>query len=114
MQVTTIPLVIALLIAVLPTLPMLVEAQTRMGQRHQFMGNPQCDDWASISAPARFEWTTVFLSTLSMGLENSGSRGRQKYKNLKGVDEVVLAITAHCAAHPQAQASEAAKPFLNP
>lgn len=66
------------------------------------------------STSARFEWTTVFLSTMSMGLENSRSRGRQKYKNHEGVDKVVLAITAHCAAHPQAQGSEAAAPFLNP
>lgn len=96
------------------SLPILVDAQTQMGQRHQFMGNPQCGDWTNMSASARFEWTTVFLSTLSMGLENSRSRGKQKYKNHEGVDEVVTAINAHCVAHPEAQASEAAAPFLNP
>ncbi len=92
----------------------LSQAQTQMGQRHQFMGNPQCADWGNMTPAARFEWTTVFLSTLSMGLENSRSRGKQKYKNHEGVDEVVKAIDTHCTANPQAQASEAAAPFLNP
>lgn len=114
MQVTKTRLRIALFVALLPTLPLLAEAQTQMGQRHQFMGNPQCADWSGMSPAARFEWTTVFLSTLSMGLENSRSRGKQKYRNHEGVDEVVTAINAHCVANPQAQASEAAAPFLNP
>lgn len=101
-------------LAILLGLPLTTEAQSQMGQRHQFMGNPQCADWANMSSAARFEWTTVFLSTLSMGHETSRRKGQQKYKNHEGVDEVVTAISAHCVAHPEAQASEAAAPFLNP
>lgn len=105
---------IAVSAALLLICPLLTKAQTQMGQRHQFMGNPQCSDWTTMTPAARFEWTTVFLSTLSMGLETSRSRGKQKYKNHEGIDEVVTAISAHCVANPQAQASEAAAPFLNP
>lgn len=89
-------------------------AQSLMGQRHQFMGNPQCVDWENMDVRSRFEWTTVFLSTLSMGHETSRRKGMQKYKNNEGVEEVIAAISVHCAAHPEAQASEAAAPFLNP
>lgn len=101
-------------VVVVLAVPLVAEAQSQMGQRHQFMGNPQCSDWATMTAAARFEWTTVFLSTLSMGHETSRRKGQQKFKNHEGVDEVVTAIDAHCVAHPQAQASEAAAPFLNP
>lgn len=90
------------------------EAQSLMGQRHQFMGNPQCSDWTAMNTASRFEWTTVFLSTLSMGHETSRRKGQQKYKNHEGVEEVITAINAHCTANPAAQASEAAAPFLNP
>ncbi len=100
--------------AMLAGLPGQAEAQSTMGQRHQFMGNPNCSDWANMNTTSRFEWTTVFLSTLSMGHETSRRKGQQKYKNHEGVDEVITAINAHCTANPAAQASEAAAPFLNP
>lgn len=100
--------------ALLAGLPAVSAAQSTMGQRDQFIGNPQCSDWKNMTAAAQFSWTSTFLSTLSMGLETRRSRGQQKYKNHEGVEEVVTAIHAHCAANPQAQASEAAAPFLNP
>ena len=90
------------------------EAQSLMGQRDQFIGNPQCSDWAGMSAGARFNWTNTFLSSISMGLQKHRHEAQQKYKNGEGIDQVIAAIDQHCAANPAAQASEAAAPFLNP
>lgn len=95
-------------------LPLYTEAQSLMGQRDQFIGNPQCSDWVDMSVGARFNWTNTFLSSLSMGLQKHRHEGQQKYKNGEGIHEVVAAIDKHCADNPLAQASEAAAPFLNP
>ena len=101
-------------LAILPGTPLLTEAQSLMGQRDQFIGNPHCSDWAGMSAGARFNWTNTFLSSLSMGLQKHRHEGQQKYKNGEGIHEVVAAIDKHCADNPRAQASDAAAPFLNP
>lgn len=66
-----------------------------------------------MPADARFAWTSSFLSTLSMGHETSRRAGRQKFKDMQGIEEVVSAINTYCPGHPDAQASEAAAPFLN-
>ena len=94
--------------------PLFTEAQSLMGQRDQFIGNPHCSDWAGMSVGARFNWTNTFLSSLSMGLQKHRHEGQQKYKNGEGIHEVVAAIDKHCTDNPRAQASEAAAPFLNP
>lgn len=95
-------------------MPLASEAQSLIGQRDQFLGNPRCADWAEMNAGAKSFWTSMFLSTLSMGHETSRRKGQQKFKDLKGIDEVIEVVTTHCAANPEAQASEAAAPFLNP
>ena len=95
-------------------IPLLTHAQSLMGQRDQFIGNPQCSDWAVMSAESRFNWTNTFLSSLSMGFQKHRHEGQQKYKNGEGIDEVVAAIDQHCTEHPRTQASEGAAPFLNP
>ena len=101
-------------LALLLGVPVLTEAESLMGQRDQFIGNPQCSDWAGMSAGARFNWTNTFLSSISMGLQKHRHEAQQKYKNGEGIDQVIAAIDQHCAANPAAQASEAAAPFLNP
>ena len=67
-----------------------------------------------MSANAKFAWTSGFLSILSMGHETSRRVGQQKFKDQNGIGEVIEVINLYCAANPQAQASEAAAPFLNP
>ena len=81
---------------------------------YSMFGNPMCSEWPGMSADAKFAWTAGFLSILSMGHETSRRAGQQKFKDQKGIDEVIEVINRHCAANPQAQASEAAAPFLNP
>lgn len=100
--------------ALMAGLPASAGARSLMGDRDQFIGNPQCTDWATMNAASRFEWTGIFLSVVSMGHAKRLKKGEQQYKNLEGVEEVVAAIDAHCAVNPQAQASEAAAAFLNP
>lgn len=99
-----------LLIACLPTLSL---SQTLLGKPYSLSGSPQCSDWIEMPAEARFAWTSSFLSTLSMGHETSRRAGRQKFKDMQGIEEVVTAINTYCPGHPDAQASEAAAPFLN-
>lgn len=67
-----------------------------------------------MSADAKFAWTSGFLSILSMGHETSRRAGQQKFKDLNGIGDVIAVINRYCAVNPQAQASEAAAPFLNP
>ena len=101
-------------LALLLGTPLFTKAQSLMGERDQFIGNPQCSDWTGMSVSARFNWTNTFLSSLSMGFQKHRHEGQQKYKNGEGIDEVVAAIDKHCAEHPRTQASEGAAPFLNP
>jgi hypothetical protein len=89
-------------------------SQTLPGKPYSLFGNPECSEWAEMNAESRLAWTSGFLSTLSMGHETSRRLGEQKFKDLQGLDKVVTAINKHCVAHPDAQASEAAAPFLNP
>lgn len=95
-------------------LPMPSFSQALPAKPYSMFGNPQCTEWAEMNAESRFTWTSGFLSTLSMGHETSRRLGEQKFKDLKGVEKVITAITKHCIDHPDAQASEAAAPFLNP
>jgi hypothetical protein len=88
-------------------------SQTLPGKPYSMFGDPMCSEWPGMNAEARFAWTSGFLSILSMGHETSRRTGQQKYKDLKGIDEVVEVINKHCAANPAAQASEAAAPYLN-
>ena len=81
---------------------------------NSMFGNPMCADWPGMKAEAKFAWTSGFLSILSMGHEASRRAGQQKFKDQQGIDAVVEVINQHCAANPQAQASEAAAPYLNP
>ncbi len=76
-------------------------------------GSPQCSDWTSMSAEARFNWTRAFISALSKGYEEVRRAGKQKFSNSEGVDMVVEAIDTLCASSPDALASEAVGPFLN-
>ena len=89
-------------------------SQTLPGKPYTLIGNPECSEWADMKAESKFAWTSGFLSTLSMGHETSRRLGEQKFKDLQGLEKVVLAINKHCVANPNAQASEAAAPFLNP
>lgn len=89
-------------------------SQTLPGKPYTLIGNPECSEWADMKAESRFAWTSGFLSTLSMGHETSRRLGEQKFKDLQGLEKVVAAINTHCVANPEAQASEAAAPFLNP
>lgn len=94
--------------------PMLSVSQTLPAKPYSLFGNPQCSEWADMNAESRLTWTSGFLSTLSMGHETSRRLGAQKFKDLQGLDKVIAAINQHCATNPDAQASEAAAPFLNP
>lgn len=96
------------------SLPDVSISQTMPGKPYTMFGNPMCADWPEMNADAKFAWTSSFLSTLSMGHETSRRSGQQKFKDLMGIEEVIGVINKHCAANPQAQASEAAAPFLNP
>ncbi len=89
-------------------------SQTVLSKPFSLFGSPSCGEWQDMNAESRFGWTSGFLSTLSMGHETSRRTGKQKFKDQKGIDEVVEAINRHCKATPMAQASEAAAPFLNP
>ena len=89
-------------------------SQVLPSKPYTMFGNPMCSDWPEMSADSKFAWTSGFLSTLSMGHETSRRSGQQKFKDLKGIEEVVEAMNKYCAANPQGQASEAAAPFLNP
>lgn len=96
------------------SLPDVSISQTLPGKPYTMFGNPTCSEWPEMNADSKFAWTSSFLSTLSMGHETSRRAGKQKFKDLKGIEEVVEVMNKHCAANPQAQASEAAAPFLNP
>lgn len=88
-------------------------SQTLPGKPYSMFGDPMCSEWPQMTEDAKFAWTSGFLSVLSMGHESSRRTGQQKYKDLKGIGEVVEVINQHCSANPAAQASEAAAPFLN-
>jgi hypothetical protein len=112
------PIVVSAMLAafLLAGFPETSISQTTPGQPYSYsmFGNPMCSEWPGMNADAKFAWTSGFLSILSMGHETSRRAGQQKFKDQQGIDAVVEVINQHCANYPQAQASEAAAPYLNP
>lgn len=87
------------------------EGQGLPSAQGTWISNPTCAEWTALHDRSKAQWATAFLSTMSMGL----SRGKreQKFKVGQNFTEAVTAIDTHCAAYPEAQASEAAAAFLN-
>ncbi len=104
------PMVSLFFLAVLAT-PLSSECQELPSAQGTWISNPPCTEWVTLHQGSKTKWATAFLSTMSMGL----SRGKreQKFKGGQDFSEAVAAMDAHCAAHPDAQASQAAAAFLN-
>lgn len=87
------------------------EGQGLPSAQGTWISNPTCAEWVELHESSKTQWATAFLSTMTMGL----SRGKreQKFKVGQDFSEAVMAIDIHCAAHPEAQASQAAAVFLN-
>ncbi len=91
--------------------PLCSESQGLPSAPGTWISNPTCAEWNGLQDRSKAQWASAFLSTMSMGL----SRGKREQKLKAGQDfsEAVTAMDAHCAANPNAQASEAAIAFLN-
>lgn len=75
-----------------------------------YIANPLCSEWMKLHERSKTQWAAAFLSTMSMGLNRR--HREQKFQVGQDFSKVITAMDTHCAAYPDAQASEAAAPFL--